>query len=248
MLPILVLPVEPANEWAATGLSDPRRQRRRPQRGRGRRGGRAHAVREVARAPTLPSLVPPAPVPALVPPSRAWDDPAAARRRWPRDEAANAASVPTGQSKKERATDDRPKGGAEEPGLLARCENLLKALQRHRRHERSSHGACGRAAELAAMYWRGCRHPGALHVPPLHPATGVVRWLSGFTAREQHVEAQIILRALAAEERWVLALATELAVSYAGQPGGLAVYGAMLQALRLAADGVAGTSAEGEVA
>lgn len=43
----------------------------------------------------------------------------------------------------------------------------------------------GAAWLLAAMHWGGCRHPAALHCEPLHPPTGVVRWLSMFDIRQQ---------------------------------------------------------------
>ena len=38
---------------------------------------------------------------------------------------------------------------------------------------------------LAAMYWWGCRHPAALDQKPLHPPTGIVRWLAGFDISQQ---------------------------------------------------------------
>ena len=38
---------------------------------------------------------------------------------------------------------------------------------------------------LAAMHWWGCRHPGALECKPLHPPTGIVRWLARFELRQQ---------------------------------------------------------------
>ena len=38
---------------------------------------------------------------------------------------------------------------------------------------------------LAAMHWCGCRHPAALFAKPLHPATGIVRWLTGFELSRQ---------------------------------------------------------------
>ncbi|WP_213956729.1 MULTISPECIES: hypothetical protein [unclassified Variovorax] len=38
---------------------------------------------------------------------------------------------------------------------------------------------------LAAMHWWGCRHPAALVCKPLHPPTGIVRWLSGFEVVQQ---------------------------------------------------------------
>ncbi|CAG9165838.1 hypothetical protein [Cupriavidus pinatubonensis] len=50
---------------------------------------------------------------------------------------------------------------------------------------------------LAAMHWNGCRHPNALWCKPLHPLTGVVRWLSGFDVVEQHEHSREILTKLA---------------------------------------------------
>lgn len=38
---------------------------------------------------------------------------------------------------------------------------------------------------LALMHWRGCSVPAFLLQPPLHPSTGLIRWLSTFTVMEQ---------------------------------------------------------------
>ncbi|MDN8618215.1 hypothetical protein [Variovorax ginsengisoli] len=38
---------------------------------------------------------------------------------------------------------------------------------------------------VAAMHWCGCRHPAALFAKPLHPATGIVRWLTAFEISRQ---------------------------------------------------------------
>ncbi|CAN7778919.1 hypothetical protein LJR296_007862 [Cupriavidus necator] len=56
---------------------------------------------------------------------------------------------------------------------------------------------------LAAMHWNGCRHPNALWCKPLHPLTGVVRWLSGFDVVEQHEHSREILTKLAERVGWV---------------------------------------------
>ncbi|QQX89669.1 hypothetical protein JJQ59_34600 (plasmid) [Cupriavidus necator] len=56
---------------------------------------------------------------------------------------------------------------------------------------------------LAAMHWSGCRHPNALWCKPLHPLTGVVRWLSGFDVVEQHEHSREILAKLAERVGWV---------------------------------------------
>ena len=52
---------------------------------------------------------------------------------------------------------------------------------------------------LASMYWHGCRHPAALRCEALHPATGLVRWLSSFTAVQQVEHPRQIQRLLYAE-------------------------------------------------
>ncbi|MDM0071451.1 hypothetical protein [Variovorax sp. J31P207] len=58
---------------------------------------------------------------------------------------------------------------------------------------------------LAAMHWNGCRHPAALRCEPLHPPTGLVRWLSMFEVGRQIEcagEIQVALvRRMAAVER-----------------------------------------------
>lgn len=56
---------------------------------------------------------------------------------------------------------------------------------------------------LAAMHWNGCRHPGAIWCKPLHPATGVVRWLSGFDVVEQNEHARDIMAQLFARVGWL---------------------------------------------
>jgi len=56
---------------------------------------------------------------------------------------------------------------------------------------------------LAAMHWNGCRHPNALWCKPLHPLTGVVRWISSFDVVEQHEHSREILTKLAERVGWV---------------------------------------------
>jgi hypothetical protein len=93
--------------------------------------------------------------------------------------------------------------------LLGDCERLMRRLL-HRSRARLSHThrrAVTRATSrfnlhcptikvlpahadaaawlLAAMHWCGCRHPAALNCKPLHPPTGIVRWLSGFELDQQ---------------------------------------------------------------
>jgi len=45
---------------------------------------------------------------------------------------------------------------------------------------------------LCAMYWCGVRHPASLHQKPLHPPTGLVRWISGFHTDQQATQAHEI--------------------------------------------------------
>lgn len=64
---------------------------------------------------------------------------------------------------------------------------------------------------LCTMYWRGCRVPAAINSAPLHPPTGLVRWLSQFTVQEQADHGRQILAALAAEEARLHEFALQLA-------------------------------------
>jgi hypothetical protein len=63
----------------------------------------------------------------------------------------------------------------------------------------------GAAWLLAAMHWGGCRHPAALRCEPLHPPTGLVRWLSMFDVRQQVESAgeihELLIRRMADMER-----------------------------------------------
>lgn len=52
---------------------------------------------------------------------------------------------------------------------------------------------------LGAMYWRGFRHPAALNCVPLHPPTGVLRWLMGFTVQQQVDQRRQVLELLVRE-------------------------------------------------
>lgn len=61
------------------------------------------------------------------------------------------------------------------------------------------------------MYWRGCSHPLLLALPPAHPATALVRWLSSFTAQQQVDHGNQILDELVDEERRVHEFALQLA-------------------------------------
>lgn len=64
---------------------------------------------------------------------------------------------------------------------------------------------------LCTMYWRGCRLPSSINTAPLHPSTGVVRWLSTFTVRQQADHGRQILGALAAHEARVHEAALQIA-------------------------------------
>lgn len=64
---------------------------------------------------------------------------------------------------------------------------------------------------LAAMHWSGCRHPAALRCEPLHPPTGLVRWLSMFDVRRQvecagEIQVALVRRMAAVEKRsqWLI--------------------------------------------
>jgi hypothetical protein len=54
---------------------------------------------------------------------------------------------------------------------------------------------------LFAMYWCGSSHPGALFQKPLHPPTGLVRWVSRFRVEQQTTQADEIQRLLAGDLR-----------------------------------------------
>jgi hypothetical protein len=64
---------------------------------------------------------------------------------------------------------------------------------------------------LYAMYWCGVRHPASLHQKPLHPPTGLVRWISGFHTDQQATQAHEIqgqldrdMRTMAARCEWLV--------------------------------------------
>jgi hypothetical protein len=104
--------------------------------------------------------------------------------------------------------------------LLKQCEGLLRALCRHRLRtlalrqaniagvarlfDIDRYAAVGDAAALAyvlaLMHWRGCSMPNFLLRPPLHPPTGLVRWLSTFSVVDQVDSGQLLLEQLAREE------------------------------------------------
>jgi hypothetical protein len=54
---------------------------------------------------------------------------------------------------------------------------------------------------VECAYWSGCRHPLFLFAQPLHPPTGLVRWLSSFTVKDQVDHGRLLLARLADEEQ-----------------------------------------------
>jgi hypothetical protein len=63
---------------------------------------------------------------------------------------------------------------------------------------------------LASMYWCGCSHPLTLFAAPLHPPTGLVRWLTGFSVQDQVEHGRLLLVQLALEEQRVFEFALRL--------------------------------------
>ena len=131
---------------------------------------------------------------------------------------------------------DDPRSSTSSHGLLQRCETLLRSLAKARlRTLGLRQGDLARIAErfdvqrftaaatsgrvqalahlLATMYWRGCSMPAFVLSSPMHPSTGLVRWLSGFTVMDQvdrgrqlfdllvHEETRIYAHALAIVEQ-----------------------------------------------
>ena len=104
--------------------------------------------------------------------------------------------------------------------LLKQCDGLLRLLCRRRlrtlklrqaniadvarRFDIDRYTAVGGTAALACvlalMHWRGCSVPNFLLRPPLHPPTGLVRWLSAFSVVDQVDSGQLLLEQLALEE------------------------------------------------
>lgn len=115
--------------------------------------------------------------------------------------------------------------------LLAQCEALLRQLLRRRRvtlglsrrdlvqiatgfdgatlHAPVS-SAAATAFVLVSMYWHGCSHPLSLFAEPLHPPTGLVRWLTGFTVKDQVEHGVLLLTRLAQEEQRMFEFALRL--------------------------------------
>jgi hypothetical protein len=63
---------------------------------------------------------------------------------------------------------------------------------------------------MSSMYWDGNRHPLALFAPPLHPPTGLVRWLMSFTVQDQVDHGQSLLTQLVREEQRMFKFALRL--------------------------------------
>ncbi len=118
--------------------------------------------------------------------------------------------------------------------LLQDAESVMQTLLRRRRHAQHIHPgtltAIARTFDidrwrlridprqrdalallLCTMYWRGCRVPAVINSAPLHPPTGLVRWLSQFTVKEQADHGRQVLNALASEEARVYEFALQLA-------------------------------------
>lgn len=115
----------------------------------------------------------------------------------------------------------RPRADACARTLLRQCEALLRQLLRRRRRALGlSRGELRRLADgfdsdslraapacsapalafvLASMYWCGCCHPRSLFIAPLHPPTGLVRWLTHFCVQEQVDQGQQLLERLTLE-------------------------------------------------
>jgi hypothetical protein len=114
--------------------------------------------------------------------------------------------------------------------LLAQCEALLRLLLRRRRRylrlvptdvartiqsfDAHRVQAVGDVMTLAyllvCMHWCGCRHPLALVRAPLHPPTGLVRWLAEFTVTQQVDNGRQLLDRLVLEEARVFDFARRL--------------------------------------
>ncbi|HSW19127.1 MAG TPA: hypothetical protein VLJ86_18050 [Ramlibacter sp.] len=115
--------------------------------------------------------------------------------------------------------------------LLAQCEALLRQLLRRRREalrlSRSdlahvaaefngntlrtpARCAAAIAFVLAGMYWGGSRHPLSLFATPLHPPTGLLRWLTRFSVQDQVDHGQLLLTRLAQEEQRMFEFALRL--------------------------------------
>lgn len=159
------------------------------------------------------------PDPALADPP---DEPAAARRRlvlhW-----RGILHLGEGRAQQHDLMAKRRAGVDDEGNLLRDCEQLLRALSHRSRrglHTKQRQGLLritnsflADTSEvrvtrtdlpalswlLAAMYWRGFRHPAALNCAPLHPPTGLLRWLMGFTVQQQVDQRRQVLDLLVKE-------------------------------------------------
>ena len=114
----------------------------------------------------------------------------------------------------------RERAGVSSRGLLKQCEGLLHVLCGRRLRTlklrqanvadvvhrfdidryRAVGGTAALAYVLALMHWRGCSLPNFLLRPPMHPPTGLVRWLSAFSVVDQVDSGQLLLEQLVLEE------------------------------------------------
>jgi len=126
----------------------------------------------------------------------------------------------------------RPRADACARTVLMQCEALLRQLLRRRRRalglsrgelRRLAHGfdsgslraapecsAPALAFVLSSMYWCGCCDPRSLFIAPLHPPTGLVRWLTGFCVQEQVDQGQQLLERLVLHEQRIDCFANAL--------------------------------------
>lgn len=66
------------------------------------------------------------------------------------------------------------------------------------------------AFALASMHWTGCSHPRSLFIAPMHPPTGLIRWMTHFTVQEQVDQGQQLLERLSLEVRRIECFANAL--------------------------------------
>jgi hypothetical protein len=60
------------------------------------------------------------------------------------------------------------------------------------------------------MHWFGCSHPCSLFMAPMHPPTGLVRWMTYYTVQEQVDQGQQLLERLSLEVRRIDCFANAL--------------------------------------
>jgi len=116
--------------------------------------------------------------------------------------------------------------------VLRQCEAMLRQLLRRRRRALGlTHGELTRLAAsfdgntlraapsssapalafvLASMHWFGCSHPRSLFMAPMHPPTGLIRWMTHFTVQEQVDQGQQLPERLSLEVRRIECFANAL--------------------------------------